>query len=66
MTPLALPLPPDTWEALPAAVQALILAWQAQVVPLQSEVAAPRQTGAPGAARAAGTALVEVLPTSFH
>ncbi len=40
MTAVALPLPPATWAALPAAAQALMLAVQAQVVALQTEVAA--------------------------
>jgi hypothetical protein len=33
---LAPPLPPDIWDPLPAAAQALILALQAQVVALTS------------------------------
>ena len=37
---VAPPLPPATWDALPAAAQALILVLQAQVVALQTEVAA--------------------------
>jgi transposase len=40
MDAVALPLPPDSWDALPAAGRALILALQAQVVALQTEVAA--------------------------
>jgi hypothetical protein len=36
----ALPLPPATWAARPAAAQALILTLLAQVVALQTEVAA--------------------------
>jgi hypothetical protein len=40
MTALALPLPPDIWEALRAEGRGLILALQAQVVVLQTEVAA--------------------------
>ena len=40
MDTVAPPLPPDIWDPLPAAAQALILALQAQVVALQAEVAA--------------------------
>ena len=40
MDTVAPPLPPDIWDALPAAAQARIMALQAQVVALQAEVAA--------------------------
>ena len=40
MEAVARPLPPATWDALPAEAHALILALQAQVVALQTEVAA--------------------------
>ena len=40
MEAVAVPLPPDTWDALPAEARGLILALQAQVVVLQAEVAA--------------------------
>jgi transposase len=38
MEAVALPLPPEVWEALPGMAQSLILALQAQVVALRTEV----------------------------
>src|SRR5919202_1121576 len=38
MEAVALPLPPEVWEALPGMAQRLILALQAQVVALRTEV----------------------------